>query len=148
MHHVAIMNKSWKLIPKILSGEKKIESRWYQTRRAPWNKIHKGDVVYFKNSAEAITASAEVFRVLQFSFSNKSPEKSLEEARLVVKKYGKEICIVNPDPSTWGKVPRYCILIFLKNPASIKQPFKIHKKGFGSAAAWPTMKNIKEVRAR
>lgn len=53
MHHVAIMKPSWKLIPKILSGEKTIESRWYQTRRAPWNGIAAGDVVYFKDSGEA-----------------------------------------------------------------------------------------------
>ncbi|MEI7477466.1 MAG: hypothetical protein WCJ81_02865 [bacterium] len=40
MDHVAIMKKSRKLIPKIVSGEKTIESRWYQTKRAPWNTVH------------------------------------------------------------------------------------------------------------
>lgn len=31
MEHVAIMRKSWGLTDKILSGQKKIESRWYKT---------------------------------------------------------------------------------------------------------------------
>lgn len=39
MDHLAIMNPKRKLIPKILSGEKKIESRWYMMRVAPWDKI-------------------------------------------------------------------------------------------------------------
>ena len=56
MHHVAIMNKSWNLIPKIISGEKSIESRWYQTKRTPWDKIKAGDKIFFKNSGEAIIA--------------------------------------------------------------------------------------------
>lgn len=50
MHHIAIMNGPWNLIPKILSGEKTIESRWYRTRRAPWGGIRAGDTVYFKDS--------------------------------------------------------------------------------------------------
>ena len=33
------------------------------------------------------------------------------------------------------KDKNYCILMFLKDPKVIK-PFKISKKGFGSATAW------------
>lgn len=65
MHHVAILRKSWKLIPKILSGDKTIESRWYQARFAPWDRIKAGDVVYFKDAGELITATAEVEKVEQ-----------------------------------------------------------------------------------
>jgi len=35
MDHVAIMKKSWKLTEKILSGEEKIESRWYKSKYSP-----------------------------------------------------------------------------------------------------------------
>lgn len=52
MNHIAIMKKSWGLLPKILSGEKKIESRWYLNKNALWGKIKKGDTVYFKNSKD------------------------------------------------------------------------------------------------
>ena len=66
MDHVAIMKNDWGLLPKILNGQKTIESRWYQTRRAPWNKVSAGDLIYFKNSGEKIIACAKVNKVLQF----------------------------------------------------------------------------------
>ncbi|MDO8559127.1 MAG: hypothetical protein Q7R84_02240 [bacterium] len=39
MEHLAIMKKSWGLTEKILSGQKKIESRWYLSKRSPWDTI-------------------------------------------------------------------------------------------------------------
>ena len=140
MHHLAIMNKSWKLIPKILSSQKTIESRWYQTRRAPWNTIKAGDTVYFKNSGEPVTAQADVSKVLQFEL------KTEADARKIVREYGKEICIVNPNPKTWGKLPRYCILIFLKNPKPIVKPFNVDKTGYGAGVVWITLKNIMKIK--
>ena len=66
MDHLAIMNASWNLIPKILSGEKSVESRWYKTKRAPWDKIKSGETIYFKNSGGLVIAKATVANVLQF----------------------------------------------------------------------------------
>lgn len=134
------MNKSWKLIPKILSGEKTIESRWYLTRRAPWNQIKTGDIVYFKNSGETVTAVADVSKVVQLEIKNVS------EAKATAKRHGKQTCIVNLNPKTWKNLPRYCILIYLKNPKSILKPFKINKDGFGAAAAWVVVKDIKSIK--
>jgi ASC-1-like (ASCH) protein len=67
------MRKSWQLLPKILSGKKKIESRWYMNKSAPWGKIKKGEKIYFKNSGELITVSTRVKKVL--SFENLTPKK-------------------------------------------------------------------------
>ena len=67
MEHIAIMKKSWKFIDKILTGEKTIESRWYTSRRVPWNRIKKGETIYFKDSGEPVTIKAEADKVLQFS---------------------------------------------------------------------------------
>jgi ASC-1-like (ASCH) protein len=139
MNHVAIMKKSWGLIPKIISGQKTIESRWYQTRRAPWNEISEGDVVYFKNSGEAITARAEVARVKRFEM------RSLADSRMILKRFGKQICAVDTNPATWPRQPRYCILIFLKNPSLLRKPFRVSKKGFGSATAWLVMKKVRKL---
>ena len=66
-HHLAILRVSSRLLEKILSGQKKIESRWYCSRIAPWDRIKKGDIVYFKYSGKAVTAKATVKKVLQFS---------------------------------------------------------------------------------
>ena len=69
MDHVAIMKKSWKLTDKIISGKKIIESRWYKNKYTPWDKIKRGDMVYFKNSGEPVAIKALVTKVLQFSDS-------------------------------------------------------------------------------
>ena len=60
MEHLAIMRKSWGLTQKILTGQKKIESRWYKNKYRPWNQIQKGDVIYFKDSGEPVTIKATV----------------------------------------------------------------------------------------
>jgi hypothetical protein len=141
MHHVAIMKKSWGLVPKIVSGEKTIESRWYKNKSAPWSKIKKGDIVYFKNSGDPVSAQAKVSKVLQFTFENTTDVKN------VVKKYGKNICLLNSNPKTWDKLPKYCILIFLKDAKYLDKPFNINKKGFGSAAAWLCVENINKIKS-
>lgn len=141
MHHVAIMNKSWKLIPKILSGEKTIESRWYQTKRNPWNAIAAGDTVFFKNAGEPIIAKATVSRVLQFEI------KDVNDAITIIKRYGTRICLLHADPRTWNALPKYCILVFLEHPQQIV-PFAIDKRGFGNASAWLTVKNISGIKVK
>lgn len=138
MHHVAIMKKSWNLIPKILAGEKTIESRWYKTKRAPWNKARKGDVIFFKNTGEPVTVRATVTNVLQFEI------KTITDATKIVTKYGKEICLVNTNPASWETMPRYCILLYLENPRKVA-PFKISKKGFGAGVAWITIDTISTI---
>lgn len=138
MDHVAIMTPSWKMIPKILAGEKSIESRWYQTRRAPWGKVKEGDRIFFKDSGKMVTAVASVSRVWEFEI------ESMKEAQDIVEKYGKKICLANRDVKTWGKVPRYCVLMELEKPESI-QPFAVDKRGFGAGVAWMSVENIEQI---
>ena len=138
MDHVAIMKKSWNLLDKILSGEKKIESRWYKTRRSPWNRINIGDNIYFKNSGEPVNISSKVKKVVQVS------DLTYPKIDNILMKYGKDICI----DKTWKdklKGKKYCILIFLYN-VNNTEPFEISKKGFGSMASWITIDNIERLR--
>ncbi|MDD2909843.1 MAG: hypothetical protein PHU74_02880 [Candidatus Pacebacteria bacterium] len=139
MDHVAILRKDWKLLPKILSGEKAIESRWYQTKRAPFNKIKEGDFVYFKNSGEMVTAKAKVKKVLQYEI------KGVSDLEFLVNKYGDKICLVDRDVSTWNSKIKYCILIFLKEVEKLKKPFNINKKGYGLNSAWLVVGNINQI---
>ncbi|HUS49007.1 MAG TPA: ASCH domain-containing protein [Candidatus Paceibacterota bacterium] len=141
MEHLAIMKKSWKLTEKILSGKKKIESRWYKSKYPPWDNIHPGEKIYFKNSGEEVVLKAEVERVLQFS--NLTPKKVKE----ILHKYGNEIGIeIEEIPKFLEafKSKNYCILIFIKNPQKI-EPFKITKKGYGIMSAWITLENINKI---
>jgi hypothetical protein len=49
MDHIAIMQKSWGLTEKIVTGQKAIESRWYKGKYAPWGRSFSGDTIYFKS---------------------------------------------------------------------------------------------------
>jgi len=144
MEHVAIMKKDWHLTEKILTGKKKIESRWYMSKYSPWNTIGKGEFVYFKNSGEPVTIKAEIDKVLQFS--NLNPGK----VREILGKYGNDDGInVDDIKKFYGrfKDKNYCILVFLKNPRKIKS-FEINKKGFGLMSAWLTVDNVDKLRKK
>ena len=135
--HLAILRKDWKLLDKILTGKKTIESRWYLTKRAPWNRLKEGETVYFKNSGEPVTTKAIIKKVMQFEIN---PEKAKE----ILESYGKEIGLDNITESyKRNKDKKYCILIFLKD-AQIVEPFKIDKTGYGLMSAWiSTEKKLK-----
>jgi len=142
MDHVAIMKKSWKLIEKILSGEKKIESRWYKSKYSPWGKINKGDIIYFKDSGEPVSATAEVEKVI--TFSNLTPQK----IKQILNRYATDDGIdKNQLPKFFKrfKDKKYCLLIFLKEPKKIN-PFYINKKGFGMMSAWLVVGDIHKIK--
>ncbi len=142
MDHVAVMKKEWGFVEKILSGPKTIESRWYLTKHKPWDMVAAEDIIYFKNSADLVTARAWVEKVMQFENLNfKKVKEMLDE-------YGQDIGIEKKDlPEFLEKFQdkKYCILIFLKNP-QIVQPFAINKKGFGAMASWITVKDICDIK--
>lgn len=142
MDHVAIMNKKWDLIPKILDGRKKIESRWSVNKCTPWKKVNAGDRIYFKNSGELVTATAIVEKVKSFDELNRSKILS------ILRKYGGEggISISSIDKTfDWIKNKRYCTLIYLKNTKTVKR-FSIDKSGFGSGCAWITVGDINNIK--
>ena len=141
MDHVAILSKKYGLLDKIISGEKTIESRWYVNRISPWNKIKKGEIVYFKNSGEPIIAKASVKKVLQFDLKHTKVKDILSE-------FGKRIGFNSKDMNKWIEMytnKNYCILMFLENSTKIK-PFKIDKKGFGISSAWLCINNINKIK--
>lgn len=142
MEHLAIMKKSWGLTKKILIGEKRIESRWYTTKRSPWNMIKPGDIIYFKDSGEPVSIKAEVEKVVQFA------NLSSEKVKDILNKYGKDDGL-NEDNIPYFierfRNKKYCMLIYLKNPQKV-EPFFINKGGFGSMSAWITIQNINAIK--
>lgn len=142
MEHVAIMKKSWGMIQKILSGQKKIESRWYKAKYVPWNRIKSGEVVYFKDSGGPVTIKAEVDKVVQFS--DLTPEKVKE----ILYQYGQDDGLgIDKIPKFFEmfKDKKYCLLIFLKNPQKIR-PFGIDKSGFGAMSGWVSVDNVDRIK--
>ncbi|MCP6718197.1 MAG: hypothetical protein KJI70_01440 [Patescibacteria group bacterium] len=144
MDHLAIMKKSWGLLPKILTGEKTIESRWYKTKYRPWDNIQTRDVVYFKDSGKLVSVKTEVRKVIQFS--NLIPEKVKE----ILEKYGENDGLGIDDIPRFFEMfknKKYCILVFLKNPKKIK-PFRINKKGYGTMSAWIVVNDISQIKIK
>ena len=142
MEHVAIMRKSWKLTEKIITGEKKIESRWYKSKYSPWNKIKKEDAVYFKDSGDRVSIKAEVEKIIQFSNLN---SKRVKE---ILNQYGRDDGIKEKDLNKFYEIfkdKKYCILIFLKNSKKIEQ-FDIDKRGFGNMASWISVEDVNKIR--
>jgi ASC-1-like (ASCH) protein len=138
MDHIAILDKKRNLLSKIISGEKSVESRWYQTKRTPWHNIKKDDTIYFKDTGEPVTVKARVKDVLFFDDLNK------EKVLVILKKYGRQICMETFEYTSYYDKKRYCILIFLQDVQKIK-PFDFDKTGFGNACAWMTLKDIKKI---
>jgi hypothetical protein len=138
MDHIAILDKKRNLLSKIISREKTIESRWYQTKRTPWHNIKKEDKVYFKDAGELISVKARVKEVLFFDDLNK--EKVLK----ILHKYGKDLGKLKIEYNEYYEKKKYCILVFLEDVQEIK-PFDIDKTGFGNACAWMTVKDVKDI---
>lgn len=140
LDHVAILWKSSGLLEKILVGEKKIESRWYSARFAPWDRIFAGDTVYFKYAGMPVRAKARVSNVKQFSELTPTRIKGLWA------RYGKLIGVGDIAPfvkSTENK--KYCVLVFLEKAQRVK-PFNINKVGFGNGSAWLLVENVNTIK--
>lgn len=141
MDHLAIMNPKRKLIPKILSWEKTIESRRYMMKVAPRNNINIWDTVYFKDAGKEVTASATVAKVLQFDHYTD------EQLHDILNTYAENIAFHSALDQVYlrAKPKKYCILIFLKHPKRIT-PFVIDKTWYGNACARITLPDIDKIR--
>lgn len=137
------MKKSWGLTEKVLSGVKTAESRWYKSKRIPWDRIKPGDTVYFKDSGEPVSVAAKVSKVLQFE------GLTAERAQGILAQYGekdlgaKEIM---PQIQQYVNGKKYAIFVFLRNPEKIEPPFDIDKTGFGAMAAWITVADVNQIK--
>lgn len=140
MDHLAIMKPSLRLIAKILTGEKYIESRWYKQKRAPWGKIYVGDRIFFKDAGKLVTATARVSKVIQLRVN--SPEEALSYAMTYQKGIGLSQEAISDTQWLIGK--KYIILIYLHEAKSIT-PFPINKSGYGNACAWITCESITQL---
>jgi ASC-1-like (ASCH) protein len=142
--HIAIMKKSWGLIPKILAGRKTCESRWYKSKIAPWDRIQPGDNLYFKDSGEPVSVRAKATKVLQYEI------KDNQHALEIIKKHAKEdlgLEIISPEIKNYIRNKNYAVFVFFNSVEKIKL-FEIDKNGFGSQAAWITVDDIDRIRRK
>jgi len=116
--HLAILKKRY--LDLILSGEKTVESRFMRRAIAPMGKICKGDVVFLKESAGAVVATARAGIVKEFR--DLEPEK-IAKIRL---EYNRFIC---GETEFWVSVAdkKYAMLVELCDVKAI-EPVRIKKK--------------------
>ncbi len=132
------MNPKRHLIDQILSWAKTIESRWYKTKRAPWNKIKIWETVYFKDSSKVVSAKAKISDIKQFEDLDKNM------IHHIIQKYWNSICLPKEELEQRTTSKNYCILVFLAKPKSVV-PFHIDKTWFGNGNAWLCVEDIKSI---
>ena len=132
MEHLAIMKRGY--IEKLLSGEKRIKSRFSVNRITPFRRIAPGDKVYLQETGKPVTASFTAGEVLFFSDLD---EQKIAEIRTT---YGPLICA---DEAFWASKQhaRYATLIFVERP-TLEPPFKVRKS---DRSAFKTASSIKAL---
>ena len=136
------MKKQWGLVPKILNGEKTVESRWYKNKITPWDKIKPGDTIYFKDSGEKVSLKANVTGVEQYKI------RSNEHAREIMEKYSLQDLGAVEIAETIKKYisnKNYAIFVHFDDVKKI-EPFDIDKTGFGMQAAWLTIHSLEKIK--
>lgn len=120
-------------IEKILSEEKRIESRFSKNRITPYQNILPGDMVYMQEVGKNVTATFKVKDVLFFECHS---EADIDKIRA---QYGKDICA---DDDFWElkKNAKYATLIFVADPKTV-EPFKVYKS---DRSAFKTVNSVKE----
>jgi dephospho-CoA kinase/ASC-1-like (ASCH) protein len=114
--HLAIIDQPF--LDLILSGNKKIETRFSVKKHAPYQKVAKGDIVFFKEPSKPIIG---YFTVKNTEYYN----SNLNEIKI---KYSNDICSF-ADPEFWEKrkEKKYVSLIWIDEIKKIN-PFDIKKK--------------------
>lgn len=138
------MKKSWGLLPKIINGQKTIESRWLMNQSGPWGKVREGETIYFKDAGEPVTVKATVSHVLELE--NLGPAR----VREILDFYGEDDGISEAEIPQYHALfsgKQYCVLIFMENIQAVK-PFHIHKQGFGAQTAWISVPRVIDIAIR
>ena len=109
---------------------------------APWGKVREGEIIFFKNAGEPITAKATVSHVLELD------NLSRERIRDILDFYGEDDGISEAELPQFAERfsdKQYCVLIFLENIEAV-EPFHIDKQGFGTQTAWLTVPSVHAIR--
>ncbi|QQG43120.1 MAG: hypothetical protein HYW45_02865 [Candidatus Daviesbacteria bacterium] len=118
--HLAIFSKD--VGEKILTGQKTMESRFSQSKNAPFQQISTGDLVYIKPSGKEIIGEFRVNKVI--FFDGLTPQDLLD----IEKRYGAELAV---DQTYWANkaASRYGTLIWVgQTQQFLTSPVKFPKK--------------------
>jgi len=117
--HIVVFRRG--AIEKILSGRKKIESRFSKVKMVPYMQVKRGDILILKESGKKAKGTVEVSNVLFFA------EMTPKKINKIKIKYNSKILA---DREYWEikKEAKFGTLIFLRNPKRYLAPIRIEKK--------------------
>ena len=117
-YHLAILKKPY--LEAILTGRKRIESRFAKTRCSPFGRVLRGDKLFLKESSGPVRAVATVAAVK--NFENLTPGQ-IDELKQQYNRY-----IGGSDEYWRSKADcRFGFLVWLEDIKAI-EPVRIHKK--------------------
>ena len=117
-YHLVILKKAY--LDAILTGQKKIESRFTKTKRYAFGRVLPGDKLFLKQSSRPVCATATVTAVK--NYQNLTPKKIAE----IKQRYNHYI--IGSDKYWRSKSNcRFGFLVWLKDIKPI-EPVRIHKK--------------------
>lgn len=137
MEHIAFLKKWEKTLEKVKNKSKTIETRWYKTKKSPYEKINIWDLIYFKEW-DFVNLKAKVKNVL--FFENLDNKKVLD----IFWEYKNQIQ-ANSFDINYFKDKKYWVLIFLENPEEVK-PFKVDKTWYWSMCSWIVIDDISKIK--
>jgi len=120
--HVAIVAP--RFAGALQAGRKRIETRFSMTRRAPFGRVHRGDIIYFKPVGGPVIGRAPAARVVTY--------EQLTPARIDSIRQRHNHAILAPD-AYWRshRLSRYGVLIWLGRFSPRVPPLAIPRQ-FGS----------------
>jgi ASC-1-like (ASCH) protein len=133
VNHVAIIDSKKKLLDKILSGEKTIESRWYIKHKPPFGKIKIGDALYFKESSKPISLKSTVHRF------NEYHNLTYDDKNKLFDNYHKDICISKSERAELMKKSHILLVWF----TDVKEINHFSTKKGNPRSAWIIARKLK-----
>ncbi len=117
--HVAVVDRG--TAGRLLRGFKRVESRFYCTRRVPFGRIRVGDTIHFKLSGGAIIGCAGVTRVRQFADLDRDAISRLR------RRYNRAICA---PARYWAhrRRSRYGLLIWITRLCPPLRPVEVPRQ--------------------
>ncbi len=142
MDHIVYVEAASKEMDKILAESKKIILRGAMGRKLPYERVFKGDTLYFmNNNGEGLAkATAKVFDVVN------TDKLSPDESMAMLQAHSNDLQLSNAQLKRFGG-KRYLVLIEIVKPKKIK-PLKIDKSNFTNMDDWLPVEDINKVIAK
>lgn len=139
MDHIVYVEAASKEMDRILTGSKKIILRGAMGRKLPYERVFKGDTLYFMNNngEGLVKATAKVFNVVN------TDKLSPDESMAMLQAYSNDLQLSNAQLKRFGG-KRYLVLIEIIKPKKIK-PIKTDKSNFANMDDWLFVEDINKV---